>query len=107
MRKKGFDFNLVKELNLVAENEHSLYLKEDFLSDNYSKKLKKGKFNFDMAEKGVKNLIVTPFVRDYQKKWLGGAKVPRDVRDALTKARMRNIMRVIREKQADERRIMG
>jgi basic membrane lipoprotein Med (substrate-binding protein (PBP1-ABC) superfamily) len=98
MKKKNFDFNLMKELNLVADNEYSLYQKEDFLSDNYLKKWKKGKFDFGMAEKGVKNLIVTPFVRDYQKKWLSGARVPSDVRDALAKARLRRIMTIIREK---------
>jgi hypothetical protein len=95
MKKKGFDFNLVKEMDMIADNEFSLYQKEDALQKNYAKKFQKGKFNFGLAQKGVKNLIVTPFARDYQKQW--GVKVPKDERDALAKARLRAMLRRIRE----------
>jgi len=97
MKKKrnNFDFELVKELGLVAENERTLYEKEGILAKNYSKKMKSGKFDFGLAQKGVKNLVVTPFARDYQRQW--GVKVPKDERDALAKARLRAILRRIRE----------
>lgn len=97
MKKKDIDFELVKELNLTMENEREIYEQENWLAKNYSKKIKKSKFEFPKAQQGVKNLIVTPFVRDYQKKWLGGAKVPSEVRDAVAKARLRAIMMRIRE----------
>jgi hypothetical protein len=95
MKKKGFDFNLVKDLGLIAENERTLYEKEGILAKNYSKKMKSGKFDFGLAQKGVKNLVVTPFARDYQKQW--GVKVPKDERDALAKARLRAILRRMKE----------
>ena len=86
---------MVKEMNIVMDNEYDFYKAEDWLGKNYGKKYKKGKFNFAQAEKGVNNLLVTPFARKYQNDW--GVKVPNDVRDAVTKARMRAIMRRIRE----------
>jgi len=96
MRKKDFDFQLVKELNLVADNEKIIYDQEGWLAKNYARKMKKtGKFDFGKAQKGVKNLIVDPFARKYQKQW--GVKVPKDERDALTKARLRIMLRRIKE----------
>ena len=94
-KKSNFDYNQAVEMNLVMENEKSEYDKEMWLGKNYSKKFKKGKFNFAQAEKGVNNLLVTPFARKYQNDW--GVKVPNDVRQAVAKARMRAIMRRIRE----------
>jgi 5'(3')-deoxyribonucleotidase len=95
MAKKDFDFELVKELNLVADNEKSIYDKEGWLAKNYARKSKRGVFDFGKAQKGVKNLIVTPFARDYQKQW--GAKVPAKERDAVAKARLRAILRRMKE----------
>jgi hypothetical protein len=57
--KKNFDFEMAKELNLTIENEHSDYDTETNLAKNYMKKLKKGKFNFNLAQKGVENLALT------------------------------------------------
>lgn len=95
-RSRGdIDYNFVKELNLTIENEQDDYKVESYLAKNYAKKYNKGKFNFGMAEKGVKNLIVIPRSRKYQNQF--GGKVPNDVRDAVAKARLRNIMRRIRE----------
>ena len=94
-KKSNFDYNQAVEMNLVMENERGEYEKEMWLGKNYSKKFKKGKFNFAQAEKGVNNLLVTPFARKYQNDW--GVKVPNDVRQAVAKARMRAIMRRIRE----------
>jgi len=95
MRKKNFDFELQKELNLTMENEREIYDQEGWLAKNYSKKLKKGKFDFAKAQKGVNNLIVTPRARKYQNEF--GMKVPNDVRTAVAKARLRDMMRRIRE----------
>lgn len=97
MKKKDIDFELVKELNLTMENEFGVYVQEGLLAKNYSKKLKKSQFEFPKAQQGVRNLVVDPFVRSYQKKWLGGSKVPSNVRDAVAKARLREIMMRIRE----------
>ena len=47
------------------------------------------------AKKGVKNLLVTPRARKYQNEW--GVKVGNKERDAVSKARLRAIMRRIRE----------
>ena len=95
-RSRGdIDYNMAIELNLVAENEKDFYDKEMWLGKNYAKKYNKGKFNFIQAEKGVKNLLVTPFARKYQNDW--GVKVGTKERDAVTKARLRVIMRRIRE----------
>jgi hypothetical protein len=95
MKSKNFDFEAQKELNLTMENEGDIYAKEGMLAKNYARKWKKGQFDFAKAHKGVKNLIVTPFARDYQNKW--GTKVPDDVRDAVAKSRVRAIMRRIKE----------
>ena len=95
MGKKNFDFELQKELNLVMENEREIYDQEGWLTKNYGKKWKIVKFNFTKAQKGVNKLIVTPFARKYQKEW--GIKVPADVRVAVAKARMREIMRRVKE----------
>jgi len=65
------------------------------LGKNYAKKYAKGKFNFSQAKQGVKNLLVTPRARAYQNEW--GVKVGTKERDAVTKARLRAIMRRIRE----------
>jgi hypothetical protein len=97
MKKKGFDFELVKELNLIADNEGLLYQKEGALAKNYARKLKRGKFDFKLAHKGVKNLVVNPFVRDYQRQYGGGGKIPQAERDAVAKARLRAILRRIKE----------
>jgi len=95
-RSRGdIDYNMAIEMNLVMENEKSEYDKEMWLGKNYAKKFNKGKFDFAKAEKGVNNMLVTPFARKYQNDW--GVKVPNDVRQAVTKARMRAIMRRIRE----------
>jgi len=95
MKTKNFDYNQAVEMNLVMENEEGEYKKENWLAKNYSEKFKKGKFDFAKAEKGVNNLLVTPFARKYQKDW--GMKVPNNVRQAVTRARLRAIMRRIRE----------
>lgn len=94
--KKMIDYEQVKELNLVIENEYDDYKKEEWLADNYAKKWKKGKFDFAKAQKGVKNLIVTPRARKYQNEF--GGKIGNVERDAIAKARLRAIMRQIREK---------
>ena len=94
-RKSNIDYNMAVEMNMVMDNEHDFYKAEEWLGKNYSKKFKKGKFDFAKAEKGVNNMLVTPFARKYQNEW--GVKVPNDVRQAVTKARMRAIMRRIRE----------
>ena len=94
-KKNPFDYNQAIEMNLVMENEYGEYEKENWLGKNYAKKYAKGKFNFNQAKKGVNNLLVTPFARKYQNEW--GVKVPNEVRSAVAKARMREIMRRIRE----------
>jgi len=95
-KKKGIiDYNMAIEMNLVMENEHDEYKKESWLAENYAKKYKKGKFDFNKAQKGVNNQLVTPFARKYQNDW--GVKVPNDVREAVSKARMRAIMNRIRD----------
>jgi len=94
-RKKNFDFELQKELNLTMENEKEIYDQEGWLAKNYAKKWKKGKFNFAQAQKGVNNLIVTPRARKYQNEF--GMKVPNEVRSAVAKARLREIMRRVKE----------
>ena len=95
--KKVIDFEAVKELDMVIENEYDDYQKEEVLSKNYLKKWKKGKFNFELAQKGVKNLIVVPRVRAYQKEW--GVKFGSQERDAIAKARLRRIMNRLREEK--------
>lgn len=95
MKAKNFDFETVKELNLVIENEYQDYQVEESLRKNYLKKYVKGKFDFKKAEKGVLNLVVTPRARKYQKEW--GLKIARPEREAIAKARLRRIMRTIRE----------
>jgi len=95
-RSRGdIDYNMAVELNLVVENEKDFYDKEMWLGKNYAKKWNKGKFNFTQAKQGVKNLLVTPRARKYQNEW--GVKVGEKERDAVTTARMRAIMRRIRE----------
>lgn len=96
MKKKNFDFEMAKELNLVIENEYDDYKQEEWLTENYAKKWKKGKFDFAKAKMGVKNLIVTPRARKYQNEF--GGKISNDVRDAVATARLRAIMRAIKEK---------
>lgn len=96
-KKRNFDFELVKELSLVAENERAIYDQEGGLAKNYARKMKRGKFDFGKAQKGVKNIIVTPFVRDYQKKWLLSGKIPQAERDAVAKSRLRAILRRMKE----------
>ena len=99
------DYNMVKELNMVIENEYSDYQKEDWLAENYLKKWKKGKFNFEKAKQGVNNLIVTPRARKYQNEWK--VKIGSEERDAVSKARLRRIMQVIKEKEADQKKILS
>ena len=94
--KSMIDFETVKELDLVIDNERSDYDQEMWLGKNYAKKYKKGKFDFAKAHKGVKNLIVVPRVRKYQNEF-GGMKIGNPERDAIAKARLRVIMRRIRE----------
>ena len=94
-KKSNFDYNQAIEMNLVMENEADEYKKESWLAKNYSQKFKKKGFNLAKAEQGVNKLLVTPFARKYQNDW--GMKVPSDVRQAVTRARMRAIMRRIRE----------
>ena len=93
--KSMLDFEAVKELNMVIDNERSDYDQEMWLGKNYAKKYKKGKFDFGKAQIGVKNLIVVPRVRKYQNEW--GLKVGNKERDAIAKARLRVIMRRIKE----------
>ena len=95
-RSRGdIDYNMAVELNLVMENEYGEYEKENWLGQNYARKWKKGNFNFKDAKKGVNNQLVTPFARKYQNEW--GVKVDNNVRDAVSTARLRAIMRRIRE----------
>ena len=94
--KNILDFETVKELNMVIENEHSDYDKEMWLGKNYANKYKKGKFNFKQAQQGVKNFIVVPRVRKYQNEF-GGMKIGNAERDAISKARLRAIMMRIRD----------
>lgn len=93
--KKRIDYILVRDLSLNMENEGRIYEKEGFLAKNYARKYNKGKFNFAKGYKGVKNLIVVPYVRNYQKQW--GIKIGNPEREALTKSRMRAVMRRLRE----------
>ena len=95
--KSMIDFEAVKELNMIIENNYSDYKQEMWLGKNYAKKYKKGKFDFAKAQKGVKNLIVVPRARKYQNEW--GVKIGSSERDAISKARLRAIMRAIREGQ--------
>ena len=95
-RSKGdIDYIAVRELGLVMENEEDMYKLEGVLAKNYARKWKKGKFNFEKAQAGVKNLLVTPRVRKYQTKW--GTKIGSAERDAISKGRLRAIMRRIKE----------
>ena len=94
-KKNNVDFEMIKELDMVIDNEHTDYVKEMWLGKNYAKKYKKGNFNFAKAQLGVKNQLVTPRARSYQNEW--GIKVGSKERDAVSKARLRAIMRRIRE----------
>ena len=96
MVKKEFDFEAVKELDLVISNEHEDYKREQALAKNYGKRWKKGTFNFQKAQQGVKNLVVVPRVRKYQKQFRG-MKIGNSERDAIAKARLRAIMRSMKE----------
>lgn len=89
------DVEMIREINLVMDNEYSIYQNEDWLNKNYARKYKKGKFDFAKAQKGVNNLIVTPFARKYQNEW--GVKVGSAERDAISKARLRQMLRRIRD----------
>lgn len=93
--KKMIDYEMVKDLNLTMENEYDVYKQEKYLGKNYARKWKKGKFDFGKAHKGVKNLIVTPYVRKYQNEYK--LKVGNTERDAIAKARLRAIMRSVRD----------
>lgn len=84
----SFDRQLKDEIQLSLENDYGTYKKEEYLFNNYKKKVKKNKFDFAKAEKGELNLIVTPFSRGYQKEW--GIKVPIQERKAIAKSRVRN-----------------
>jgi len=95
MKNKNFDFDVVKELNITIENEFDIYKQEEELRKNYAKKWNKGKFDFGLAQKGVKNLIVVPRIRKYQKEY--GMKIGDPERSAIAKARLRAIMQRIRE----------
>ena len=97
MRKNNFDYELAKELSIVIENEYDDYRKEQELTKNYMKKWKSGKFKFAKAQKGVKNLIVTPRVQKYQNQF--GMKVGNAEREAIAKSRLRAIMREIKESE--------
>jgi len=92
---KNIDYNVVKEIDMVIANEYEDYQKEELLTKNYAKKWKKGNFDFGLAHKGVKNIIVTPRARKYQGEW--GIKIGDVERDAIAKARLREIMRRIKE----------
>ena len=94
MAKKQFDYNQAIELGITMDNEGEVYSKEGALAKNYAKKYKKGNFDFTKAQKGINNLVVTPFARKYGNDF--GMKVPNDVRNAVAKNRLRNIMRRIR-----------
>jgi hypothetical protein len=94
MKNKNFDFEMAKELSLTLENEGEVYTKEGFLAKNYARKLKSGKFNPQLAHKGVKNLIVIPRARTYQNQY--GGKITDEVRNAVAKNRLRAIMRRIK-----------
>jgi len=96
MKQKNFDFELVKELDLVIANEYEDYKQEQALAENYIKKWKKGMFNFEKAKKGVLNLIVTPRARKYQKEF--GINIGKQEREAVATARLRALMVQIKEK---------
>ena len=95
LKKQIKDFQLIRELDIVIDNEYDDYKKEDALAKNYAKKWKKGKFDFGKARTGVKNLIVTPRARKYQKEW--GIKIPALEREEISKARLRRIMQRLRD----------
>jgi arginyl-tRNA synthetase len=89
------DFELIKELNLTMENEVEDYKKEEALAKNYARKLKSGKFDFKKAHKGVLNLVVVPRARKYTHSF--GVKIPKLEREEVAKARLRAIIRRIKE----------
>ncbi len=95
MKKNILDHEMVKEIDMVIDNEIGDYKQESALGKNYAKKYKKGNFNFAKAQLGVKNQIVVPRARKYQNEW--GVKIGTKERDAVSKARLRAIMRRIRE----------
>ena len=98
MKKKNIDFELIKEVGMVMNNEHPVYQKEGLLAKNYSRKYNKvGKFNFAKGQKGVLNLIVTPYVRKYQNEY--GMRIGTNERNALAKQRFRTIMGRVKRKE--------
>ena len=90
-RKKTFDYQLVKELSLTMDNEREVFNQEGRLAKSYSQRWNKGNFNFAKAQTGVKNLIVVPYAKKYKQEW--GVPVSKDVRDAVTRNRMRVILK--------------
>ena len=94
-RRGSSDYHMTNELNLMLDNDYDFYKREQYLKGNYKKKLNKGRFNFDLAQKGVRNLLVVPYSRKYQREY--GVKVPKDVRESVSRSRTRNIFRELLE----------
>jgi hypothetical protein len=88
------DRALINELRLVIDNDSETYNRRELpLMGNYHKKIERGKFNFDKAERGVFNLIVTPQARKYQNEW--GVKVGISERKAIARGKTRDMFRSI------------
>ena len=87
----AFDEPLKTELQISMENDYPTYQRESYLFKNYVKKVHKGKFDFQKAERGELNLIVTPFARKYQREWKFKVGMPE--RKAVAKSRVRNFWR--------------
>lgn len=96
-KRREFDINAYRELDLYTDNTYPIYQRKSALIDNYKKKLAKGKFNMAKAEKGVLNLVVTPSARSYTKEFGGNSRTMfgSDVRKAVAKRHTRDIFRGI------------
>lgn len=88
---KNFDKHAARELGLVMDNDYSTYQQENALYKNYKRKFDKGKFNYQKAETGVLNLLVTPQARKYQNEWR--VKIGTAERKAVARGKTREMFK--------------
>jgi hypothetical protein len=93
----------MSELDMYIDNDYHIYQVKQQLAKNYKKKFNKKGFDFEKAEKGIRNLVVDKGARAYDKEFgnTGNSIFNKNVRDATAKAQIRKLMRGIKEGEFD------
>jgi len=63
------DQHLVRELELFYENDYQLYQMGNSWKKNFARKIKRGKYNHNLAVKGIANNYIPQVIRKYRKQF--------------------------------------